>query len=369
MKKTLPFLLLFASTAAFAIERGEMDERQFLRANDYPAAIVKYSVVAKDSPHAAEVAEYAYALALSGLPEAALVQLDRALIMDADDEEVLFYTSAVFAALGLEAAARELARPKPEWLKGMGPLPRLELARREADFRAELDGADLLMGQKRYAEAALRFHVLTLTNPDQSLAWSGLAIALEKLGAYRAAALAVAKDLELNSQDEEMSKTIRDYQVDLESRPSLREQKEASQGLKGRYLSFFGASYTKSAGDSLINVNTRFGKFFTNRFDAAVNFGYVSGYSNTQYDGASVGVSGRFNTPLPGAPLNGTLGARVAYNPGPADNVSFMVSPGLSFFVPGGSFDLYADIALTGVAAWSKTWSFGYTAYFGGAKI
>lgn len=367
--RTLAVLLLLAAAPAFAGDRGEKDERALLNARNYSAALANYSIAAENSPHAAVVAEYAYVLAMSGYAEPAVVQADRALIMDADDDEVLYFTAQVLAAAGLSDAAAELARPAPSWLVDPAPVPRLQLERRPGDFRSELDATDALMAQKRYVGAAARFHALTLRFPKEPLAWSGYAICLEKLGAYRAAARAAEKDMALNAQDEEAQQTAAAYIKDLLARPDLEAQKQARQGLKGRYLAFLGANYSKAANtDAVVNVNGRIGKFLTNRFDAALNFGYVSGYSNNDFNGANAGISGRYNTPLPGAPLNGTFGARLAYDPGPSDNVSFILSPGVSWFLPSGSFDLFVDFAVSGPNKGSRTWSFGYTAYFGGPK-
>lgn len=361
--------VLFFSTAAAALaaEGGEDNEQEMVKRGDYQAAVVAYGEAARHTSNAALVAEYAYALALAGFADPALAQMDRAFILDADDREVLFYGSAVLGAMGLTEAARELARPAPSWLGSPPRIRPLSPARRSGEAATELATADYLMSQKRYVSAAVRFELLTRQYPEESLAWSGSAIALEKLGAYQAAARAVEKDLELNASDEESVRIGRAYLADLKSRPGLEEQRRAGSGLKGRYLIYMGGSYSSSEAVTLVNFNSRIGKFLTDRFDVALNLGYVSGYEQDDFNGLSAGLSGRLNGPLPGAPLHVTAGAKLAYDPGPEDNVSFILSPGLSWFVPGGSIDLYHDIAIQGPSEGTRTWSLGYTAYFGGA--
>ena len=139
--------------------------------------------------------------------------------------------------------------------------------------------------------------------------------------------------------------------------------------LKGRYLSFFGGSVNHTAEDTVINLNARAGKFLTNRIDAAVNLGLISGYDASDYNGLTFGVSGRYLHPLPiDAPMSATLGARLQYLPAPSDQTSLFLAPGLSYFLPSGSVDLTLDWALSGAIKGTKTLSLGYTVYFGGRR-
>ena len=66
-------------------------------------------------------------------------------------------------------------------------------------------------------------------------------------------------------------------------------------------------------------------------------------------------------------PLNFTAGTRLEYQPGPANNLAFVLSPGLSYVLANGALDFYLDFSLTGPNKGSQTLSLGYTVYFGGA--
>ena len=161
------------------------------------------------------------------------------------------------------------------------------------------------------------------------------------------------------------------YKQELEARPALETppKTKANEMLKGRYLVFFGGSVNHTTSATIINLNGRAGKFLTNHIDAAINVGLISGNSSSDYNGATFGVSGRYLTPLPiEAPLSFALGARLQYAPGPADQTTIYLSPGLSYFLPNGSLDLTLDLGLAGPLKDTKTISVGYTMYLGGAK-
>lgn len=366
----LGVLLCSPAQAAFFQNQA----RELLKKGDYSGAIRKYAHIAGSSSEAGLVAEYSYALALAGFPDASLAQLDRAFIMNITDEKVLYFGSKVLSGFGLNAAAKELARPPPSWLAGKTlPIKNMELTRQSGDFKNELASANLLMTQKRYASAAVRLSRLARDYPEEPIAWTAYAIALEQIGAYKTAARALEKDLELSGDSDLEAQEIKvAHQKELEQRPRVEPEpspKKLNEYLKGRYLSFMGGSLTGAQGNTLFNLNGRLGKFFTNRFEAALNAGAVTGNENNDFNGISLGFSGRYHRPLPVAlPLNGTGGARLEYAPGPSDNLAFILSPGLSYFLKDSSIDLYLDLALSGPLKNTQTLSLGYTVYFGGRK-
>lgn len=341
--------------------------RELLKKQDFSGAVAAYKAIPKGSSDAGLVAEYAYSLALLGFTDLALTQLDRAFIEDAASAEVLYFGSSVLLAMGLEEAAQEISRPAPVWMaNSRTALENLEPERELGDFEGELASANLLMTQMRYVSASVRFKRITEKYPDEGIAWAGYAIALEKMGAYRAAARAVEKDIELSEPEEQSMKVKTAYKSELESQPPLKSLR-ANRALQGRYLAFMGGSLNRTSGNTVSNLNVRMGKFFTNRFDAALNAGVVSGNISSSQDGVNAGASARYHQPLPLAlPLNGTIGLRLSYDPAPSDNFSIYFSPGLSYFLSDSSIDLFLDIALSGPLKNSQTLSLGYSVYFGG---
>lgn len=336
----------------------------------YPDAVAAYNPLARGSRDATLAAEYAFALALAGHTDLALAHLDRAFLADAANLDVMFYASAVFEALGMRIVAKELYRPPPAWLAGGAPgIAALKLP--VGEYQELFDTANLLISQRRFASAAPRFASLVGTYPDMPLPWAGYAIVLEELGAFKAAAEAVEKNIELGKEeDQETVKLHTAHKAELEARPPATPApaKKLNEMLKGRYLSFFGLGYNHTETASIFDLQTRVGKFLTNRFDAGASFGLISGYEDSDYNGLSFGVSGRYNNPLPvSMPLNFTTGARLGYQPGPEDNFAVVLTPGLSYVLANGALDLYLDLALTGPSEGTQTLSLGYTVYFGGA--
>ena len=362
------------ASASSSPAQGSVKPREKARAlvlsGDYAGAAAAYNPLARGSQDAALAAEYAYALALAGQGDLALAHLDRAFLADAADPEVMFYASAVFDAFGMQLVAKEVRRAPPVWL-AFSPPKMTALERPSGEYQEMLDGANLLISQRRFASAAVRFAAIVRAYPDAQLPWAGYAIVLEKLGAFKAAAKAVEKDLKLGKQeDPDTVKLLTEHKAELEARPPVTYDPapKLNEMLKGRYLSFFGLSYNHTETGSIFNLNTRVGKFLTNRFDAGATAGITSGYDDSDYNGLNFGVSGRYNKPLPvSMPLNFTAGTRLEYQPGPANNLAFVLSPGLSYVLANGALDFYLDFSLTGPNKGSQTLSLGYTVYFGGA--
>ncbi len=330
-------------------------------------ALIKYTEASKRSIAAPVTAEYAYALAWGGVPEAALFNMDRALIEAPLDAGVRFYLSEIFNAFGLEDASSELAAPVPGWLKAPLKLPVLDVPAPTGDLEHALAVINLLMVQKRYVESAVLFDRLCKANASAGQCYAGYAIALEKLGAYKSAAAEAEKDLALS--DVPGHRTVAQaYITGLEKRAPLKYGVSPEQGLKGRYLAFLGGNVSNAPGYSAYSVNGRVGKFISDRFDLSVNGGLNGGNSDSDYNGLTLGCSGRYNAPLSFLPVNGTLGAKAERIPAPEKGLTFLLSPGLSYFMRNSSVDVYLDIALAGAYSGSRTLSVGYTFYFGGGK-
>ncbi|MBI4351183.1 MAG: hypothetical protein HY550_07070 [Elusimicrobia bacterium] len=368
-------LLLIALLAALpgALSAGSPREKARESALDgaYADAVAAYNPLARGSRDAVLAAEYAYALALAGNGELALAHLDRAFLADAANPEVMFFGSAVFQALGMKLVANELHRPPPAWLAGGAPeIAALKLP--AGEYPDLIAAANLFVYQRRYASAAAHFAALVRAYPDEQLPWAGYAIVLEKLGVFKAAAKAVEKDIKLAGEEDRETMNLRAaHKKELEARPPVayNPAPKVNEMLKGRYLVFLGLNYTHTEAASVINLNTRLGKFLTNRIDAGASAGFTSGYDDSDYNGLSFGVSGRYNKPLPvSMPLNFTAGARFEYQPGPENNFAIVLSPGLSYVLANGALDLYLDFALTGPSKGTQTISLGYTIYFGGAR-
>jgi len=329
-------------------------------------ALLKYSVAIKRTNAAPMAAEYAYALAYAGVPEAALYNIDRALISEPLNPEIRFYLSEILNAFGLAAAA-EVSGPVPAWLKTPPELPALDVSAPEGDFEKASASINPLMAQRRYAQASVLFDRLCEKLPDSARCHAGYAIALEKLGAYKTAAAQAKKNLDL-SQPPERRSVAEAYIASLEKRPPFKYSTTARKPLKGRYLAFLGGSFNRADGNTTHAFSARAGKFVSERLDIAANAAMNGGSPVTDYNGLTIGASSRYNEPLSFAPVNGTLAAKIERVPAPDKNLTFLISPGLSYFMKDSSIDLFWDVALAGTYSGSVTMSLGYTVYFGGGK-
>jgi tetratricopeptide (TPR) repeat protein len=330
--------------------------------------LLKYSEAVKKTNAAPMLGEYAYALAYAGLGEAALTSIDRALIAEPLHPEIRFYLSEIFNAAGLEAASDDISAAAPAWLKGKQiQLPRLDVLAPAGDFEAAAASLNMLMSQRRYAQVAVHYDRLCEANQAEPRCHVGYALALGRLGAYKAAAAEASTNLALY-KDPEPQAITRAFIDDLNKRPPLKLSSEDKLTLKGRYLLFTGGSLNRADDRTLYSFSTRVGKFLSERIDVSANAAINGGNALADYNGLTLGAVGRYNTPLSFVPLNLTLAAKGERVPAPEKNLTFLLSPGLSYFIRDSSIDLFFDVALNGPYSGSVTMSLGYTIYFGVGK-
>ncbi|MBI4656243.1 MAG: hypothetical protein HY746_05790 [Elusimicrobia bacterium] len=342
--------------------------RDLLKSGSISEVVIEYNRIARNTHNPSLAAEYSYVLTLMGQYDLGLSQIDKAFIMNASNADVLFFGSEILKAFGLKDAAAELTQPKPAWFNPEYPaLPLVGYERDTTNLKGELSINNLLMTQKRYITAVIRFSKLVKKHPQEPLVWQGYAISLEKIGAYKTAAKTVEKYLLLETNEEDIE-TGRNYKTMLERQKPIKPAKSRL-NLKGRYLSYFGGGINHLGIDTLYNLNFRFGKYLTNNFDASVYGGWRGGYEDSDYNGISLGLSGRLSAGLPvNNPVSFTFAWKLERFPASEDELAFLMGPGLSYFLKDSSIDLYWDFALSGVYKNSHTLSAGYTIYFGKAS-
>ena len=362
----LPLFLVFFAPFSPAKEDAVLKEVRAAVLNPASSAsdtVLKYSEFSGKAADPAVTGEYAYILGYYGLAEEALYHIDRALIAGPYDCRVRFYLSGLLSAFGVPAGA-EISGCLPAWLKEPLKLPALEIKPGLAGPEELFDRTGLLMAQKRYAEAAVLFAANCGKEADNRRCYGGYAIALEKLGAYKAAAAAVEKDISLSS-GEEHKKPAETYKEELLARPSpVYGEGSPKKRLKGRYLAYLGGSVTHFGSSTLYNLNSRAGKFITEKLDVSADFGWSGGNEDPDYNGFTLGLTARGNASLGHSAFSVTLAGKAERIPAPEDNFSFIISPGLSYFTGGGSVDVYLDLPLSGAYEGSPVVSAGYTVYF-----
>lgn len=236
MKAKIALLLCFSSSISFAATDKSLilARESLLSVSVSPqTALLKYAAAAKKTVSGPVAAEYAYALAYAGLPEAALYNIDRALITDPLHAEVRFYLSELLNAFGLAAASDDIQAPVPAWLKAPLKLPALDLPAPARDFETASAAVNLLLAQKRYAQGAVLLDRLCKAMPDNARCSAGYALALEKLGCFKAAAAQARRNGELAASPERKAAAVA-FAADLEKRQPLKYSAPVVKPLKGR---------------------------------------------------------------------------------------------------------------------------------------
>ena len=140
-------------------------------------------------------AEYAYALALSGCYDGAIMNLDKIIASGQADKDVLFYISQVLKLMEYDTVAnvfwtQELSYP-PSWISGQHQ-SFVEKYKRPASINTDnlgttLQRAKKLADHRQYIQSMVLFLELIETYPDQYLPCVGLSALLENLGFKNAA--------------------------------------------------------------------------------------------------------------------------------------------------------------------------------------
>lgn len=182
--------------------RTDVNSEKFDEAVSIYAELVK----AEDNPTIS--AEYAYALALSGCFEGAVMNLDIIVTNNQINNDVLFYISQVFKLLDYDDMAdlfwsfnlHNYSSYPPDWISKKHN-SFVEKYKTQAtinidDYGTALHRANKLAEQRQYIQALVLFLELTETYPDEYLPQIGLSALLENLGYKKEAAKHLLKGIE-----------------------------------------------------------------------------------------------------------------------------------------------------------------------------
>jgi len=183
--------------------------RAHIISEDFSKAVSVYTVLLqKDSASASLNAEYAYALALNGIYDAALARLDRVWSPNSVSMDVNFFTSQVFALMGYDMLAVEFgqkiaAGSTPAWISSAAPgflqnysdrMPGGNMSE-DGDVVADFRRANRLTAQNYNLMSIAMFEGIITGYPDEYLPYVGSSIALEKAGLYERSAQALEQAL------------------------------------------------------------------------------------------------------------------------------------------------------------------------------
>ncbi|MCK9638587.1 MAG: hypothetical protein M0R39_01660 [Prolixibacteraceae bacterium] len=358
--------------------------RSFLIAEEINDAIASYSLTVKYSDNPVIISEYAYALALGGIYDAALVQLDRIWLIEQSSIDVNFFTSQVFSLMDhFDLASlfwKENQESKvPGWIASKSA-SMLQKYKRKSTLQAAMTQEEVIAQFKLANEMASRgsfFQSLALFQeiigqcPDEFLPFVGLSLTLQKIGANEKSLQILEKGISVIPEDTE-HKEIKQI---LEKRKASIKQAsykspenmvlplhkiKESDILNSQMMAYVGGMVAPSYS----NFNGRFGYYVSGKSNASVDVG-ITKTSGSSYSNLGLSMYSRNKTFVFGT------GLQAIFRDG---NSSFYakISMGLSFMNKRktASFDVFLD----GNAGLSKgaptliSMSVGRSVYFGKRK-
>jgi len=349
--------------------------RNFILTGQISKAIPIYAqLVDKDNANSALLSEYAYALALGGIHEGALMNLDRAKLLGSFSGKDYFYAGQVFALLGYNRPAAGLLNRcfVPKWV-----YPKYNELYQEYQSNSSMlqgDSLKILFKRANYlASISMNFQAIALyeqmleENPDVYLFHVGYSIPLEKVGLNKLAAGELESGISLMSDDSQSAAAKAAFNQRL---TQLKQQPEnaapVEQPAFTKTLNKFSPKTMLYAGGMFSNNNTsfnaRYGVYLSNSFNGSLNMG-VSGNSTATY--FNIGLSGYErlgNVVVIGVGLNDQIGS--------SSNVLSVVSTlGFSFINSkrNASWDIFFNVSSPLQQGTSSTVgiSIGKSFYFG----
>jgi tetratricopeptide (TPR) repeat protein len=185
--------------------------RNFILSENINDAIAAYAQLIKnDSTNANLLAEDAYALALGGIYDAALMRLDCIWSIGVNSPDANYFTAQVFALMGYNDLANEFWKESdknktPEWISNKAKIllqkfkcksPNPSTAKSE-ELIANFKRANDLASKKLYLQSIALFQKVINLCPNEYLPYVGYSIALEKTGALEKSQQSIEKAISL----------------------------------------------------------------------------------------------------------------------------------------------------------------------------
>jgi hypothetical protein len=383
MKRKYKYLLLLLLCSTLAFSQSQKSARDFVVQGKISDAIIEYALLApKASFGKAEIMlEYAYALALGGMTENALMYIDRANFLGGA-ADFPFYASQVLSLAGLDSLAVELwnsAEKAPDWI---APYYKKLYGQHEQQFSFETFDPDLIyLRAGQMAAQGMFLQALVLYEDvkffiegynNEFLPYISSSVAWEKLGKYGKAARELSTGIALMQQEtEEMQDStiiaalpaFNDHLHRLKQQAAAQSNSSTFEKLKEKYhpqtMLYAGGMYS----NSFFSLNSRFGVFIADSWNAAADLGIAGGGGST-YVNLGLSVYDRWKFLIACLGLSGQLGESSSFN--------LRGTFGLSFFnkMKSRSFDVFFtyDLPLVEGAKTIYGISIGRSFYFGKRK-
>lgn len=323
------------------------------RMND---AVISYSIAARNSADPVLISEYAYALALSGIYDASLVQLDRLWEIGKESAEANYYTSQVFALMGYDDLVNEWWNPEnknriPGWVGSKSTIllskykqKKPSSAKNQQEIIADFKRANELASQNMYFQSLALFHQIMDACPEEFLPYVGYSITLEKAGAIEKALQSLEKGISLipnDAEHKEVKQIFEQRTLALRQKVKTMPVKAGNRYIKPVVKADNGSQMMAYAGgmitSSYSNFNMRYGYFVSGKSNGSLDMGVTKTTNGTSsnmgfsfYNRQKVFVSG--------------MGLMANFQKG-TSSFYYKVSVGLSFMNKkrSASYDIFLD--------------------------
>ena len=291
---------------AYVPDASNVNARELILAENINEAIISYAqLVLKDSANPVLLSESAYALALGGVYEAALLRLDRSWSVGANSPDVNYFTGQVFALMGYDDISGEIWKVTqkynpPDWIASKAPLL-LEKYRMRSPVRsvknkdeiiARFRRANELASNNSYFQSIAMFHEIVDFYPKDFIPYIGYGITLEKTGALQKSAETMEKAISLigvNAENQQQKQILEQHLASVRQKMSLL----PAGTLPGLYRTSLTDDIPLpqtmiyaggTASPSLISINLRAGYYIVGSSNGSLDFGLVKSdsliYSN-----------------------------------------------------------------------------------------
>ena len=353
------------------------DARALLLSENFNAAISEYAkLTALDTTNAVLNSEFAYALALGGIYDAALYRIDRTRALQPQVSEADFYSAEILALMGFDELASEFRSSKvtegaPAWISSKAPefINKYRRADQkslgESDIAIMFSQANIFAARNSVLQSVALFRDITTSYPYEYLPYLGYSIALEKAGLMKSSEQAVRNALEIVGQDasnQDAREALERRLSSLEGSAAKPQGKTASQAeTVSPAMMAYGGGYVAS---SFVSLTAKAGIFLSDQNYVTLEGGVTNSGAGS-YANLGLSIYNRQGIYVMGGGFTSNLG-------GSASVFYVKLSVGLSFMNKNKTSSL--DIFLDGKTPLSKGYptmmglSIGQSFYFGNRK-
>jgi len=355
--------------------------RMLLLSENFMGAVSAYAqLVNKDSDNVNLCLEYAYALGLEGIYDAALMRLDGVWQQRANNPDARYYAAQVYALMGYDQLSTGLwekadMATAPSWVSSKAPVFAQKYKEKlpapgsisRVEFVTGFKLANRLTAQNYHLQSIGLFEEIIHQYPEEYLPYVGYSIALEKAGlaeksakAIETALLKVGNRPEAQEKKQFLVQRLASIDRKINTPEQTTSPKGGSEGTNFKMLAYAGGMFTTGYS----SFNMRAGYFMGESSNVSIDLGLLSANQTTR---ASIGMAAYFRRKILvyGSGITGSFGKDFS-----AFYFKFSAGPSFMNQKKTASYDLFWDLNLSASKKNPSTFGFsiGRSVYFGKRK-